>query len=74
MKKIFNFTVLWAGWECDSHGWVAEKEDGTRVIILTNHGEEYEAEISELDQRILYYQETIEETRKAIELVNGGRA
>jgi hypothetical protein len=70
MRKVFQFPVLWEGWEIDSKGWVAEREDGTRALILTNHGSEYEADPEILEDRIAEYQRVIVETQKALSMLN----
>lgn len=57
-KKIFEFPVLHAGWEMDAKGWVIEKEDGTRAVLLTKHdANEYEAPVSELIAKLAEYGE-----------------
>ena len=70
MRKIFEFPVLWLAWEIDSKGWVAEREDGTKTLILTNHGSEYEAEPEILEDRIAEYQRVIGETQKALSMLD----
>ena len=69
MKKIYEFPVLWSGWELDDKGWVVLDDSGNRVIVLTNHGAEYVASISELQEKIKRYKAAIEETEKAIAMV-----
>lgn len=69
-KIIFTFPVLWHEWECDGTAWVMEKEDGTRYLIMTNHGGEYIAEPSELTSRIYYYESVIKDSKKALELLS----
>jgi hypothetical protein len=67
-KIIFEFKVLYAGWECDENGYVKEREDGSRYIELTNHGKHYEAQPGELEEKILEYEDAIRNTFKAIHL------
>ena len=69
MKKIFEFTVLWEGWECDSVAWVVEKSDGSRRLVMTNHGSPYEADPQELRDRIAEYQRVIAESEMALALI-----
>ena len=69
-KVVMEFTVLWEGWECDSKAWVMEKADGTRYLKMTNHGEEYKAEPSELIERIKEYYAVLERSRDALLLLN----
>lgn len=69
MKKIYEFPILWSGWELDDKGWVAEDNNGKLVIILTNHGSEYIASIEELKKHLQRYKEATEATEKAIKMV-----
>lgn len=62
---IFQFDVLWSGWECDSDAWVVET-DGGLALVMTNHGSKYFADTSELKERISSYENTIENTNKAL--------
>ena len=70
MKEIFKFPVLWEGWECDSLGWVVEDDDGSRFIVMTNHGSPYEADPQELRDRIAEYHRVITESERALSLLN----
>ena len=69
MKKLYEFPVLWSGWELDEKGWVALDNSGQKVIILTNHGVEYVASIDDLQKHLLRYKEATEATKKAIKMV-----
>lgn len=69
MKKLYEFPVMWQGWEPDDKGWVALDDNGKMVIILTNHGIEYIASSDELHEKIKRYKATIEATEKALEMV-----
>lgn len=70
-KILLQFTVLWAGWECDSVAWIMERPNKTRYLLMTNHGGKYEAEIDQLHERIAEYEDVIAQTRKAITLIQG---
>lgn len=69
MKKIYEFPVLWSGWELDDKGWVALDDSGKPVIILTNHGTEYVAATDELQEHMKRYRAVIEATEKALAMV-----
>lgn len=69
-KIIFTFPVLWHEWECDGTAWIMEKEDGTRYLMMTDHGGEYVSEPLVLTSRISYYESVIADTKKALELLN----
>lgn len=66
-KIIFKFPVLHFGWEADCWGYVVEK-DGTREVILSNHGKNYTASIEELNQKLSEYTKVKLDTKKAISL------
>lgn len=68
-KEIFEFPVLWAGWDCDCVAWIMERKDGSRYLKMTNHGEEYEAPISDLTWKIDEYETAISKTKQAINLL-----
>ena len=65
---VHYFEVLYSGWECDGMAWVIDME-GTKKLIMTNHGSMYEAELSELQGLLKYYAETMQETQKAVDLL-----
>lgn len=69
MKKIFEFPVLYAGWELDCMGWIVEDNKGKRSILLTNHGMEYTAEPEDLVTKINEYQSAINKTLEALALL-----
>lgn len=73
MKKLYEFPVLWSGWELDDKGWVAEDNNGKLVIILTNHGAEYIASIEKLEKHLQRYKEASNATEKAIKMVQQQR-
>lgn len=70
-KIIFEFPVLWEGWECDSVGWIMEREGGTRYAKMTNHGRPYIAPLYELGNKILEYTNATNKTKQAIEIAKG---
>ena len=69
-RKIYKFEIMYVGWECDSYGWVVVDEDNNRHLLLTNHGQEYIAHQNELTSLIKTYEEKIEETKKALNLLD----
>ena len=73
-KKIFEFEVLYSGWEGDNEGWVMENPDGTRWIKMTSHGTEYEADPMELTLKAEEYMYAIKNTRKALELLDANNS
>ena len=68
-KVLMEFPVLWEGWECDSTAWVMERPDGTRYLIMTNHGSAYEANTDELHERISMYEAVLEQSREALAML-----
>ena len=71
-KTLIGFVVLWKGWEMDNHAWVMEKVDGTRYLKMTDHGQAYEAEVSELEERISEYEKILADSKKALGLLLEG--
>ena len=69
-RVIFEFPVLWEGWDCDSKAWVMEREDGTRYLKMTNHGDEYEVRAESLHERISGYLDVLEKSREALSLLS----
>ena len=74
-RVLFEFEVLWCGWDCDSDAWVMERENGERYIKTTNHGDDCLFSKEEVEERINHYQDTIANSLKALEMVanNGTR-
>lgn len=68
--KLFEFPVLHKGWEMDSRGWVAELDSGKRVLVLENHGTEYIAKESELQERIAEYEAVLQASHEALTMLN----
>lgn len=68
-KIIFEFDVLWQGWEMDNTAWVMQREDGSRYLKMTSHGSDYEASVGELLSRVDEYQTALFNTKKAIDLL-----
>lgn len=67
--KLFEFEMLYSGWESDGKGWVCEEPDGKRFLLLTNHGTPYVAPLSELTEKLEEYKRASEETQKAINML-----
>ena len=68
-KIIFSFTVLWRGWECDAMAWVMERPNGTRYLLMTNHGTEQMQSVETLYGKLIEYDSVVAETKYAIELL-----
>ena len=65
---IQKFKILHHGWDMDSYGYVVYPPDQQRKLVLTNHSKPYEADVSELRQKVIEYQQAIGETNSVIEL------
>ena len=66
-----KFPIMYSGWECDADGWIAENcNNGERVIIMTNHGRKYIADVSELHAHIAEYREAINDTNAALAMLS----
>jgi hypothetical protein len=67
-KIVFEFPILHENWENDQVGYVVDN-NGSKMLILTNHGVDYIADSFELDIKIAEYQKIIMETKKALTLL-----
>jgi rhamnose utilization protein RhaD (predicted bifunctional aldolase and dehydrogenase) len=67
-KVVFEFPILHSGWDLDSIGYVVDN-NGSKILILTNHGVDYMADPYELETKIAEYQKTIMQTQKALTLL-----
>lgn len=80
-KIIKKFPILHHGWDGDGYGYIVanivkgiktENFEGTLItpkLILTNHSKPYEADVFELRQKVIEYQQIIGETNSVIELL-----
>jgi hypothetical protein len=50
-KTIDFFDMYHLGWECDTKGFLVEK-DGKQVVVLTNHGDPFFADIETLKKKV----------------------
>ncbi len=69
VKVVHEFKVLWHKWECDGYGWITE--DGR--AWLTSHGKRFEAEASELLERMEAALSCAQGIRKALALTAEAR-
>lgn len=65
---VYYFEVLYSGWDCDGMAWIIDMQ-GTKKLIMTNHGSMYEAQLSELQELLKYYAQTLKDTQKAVDLL-----
>lgn len=68
-EVVFKFDTLYCGWECDPHGYVVKTPEGLR-LVHSNHGIKYFAQQAEFLDFIEDYKKVIEDTTKAIGMVN----
>jgi hypothetical protein len=68
---IFEFTILYDGWEMDNIGWVMERPDGSRYIRSTNHGSYCEMMIEDLEDKIREYEQVTQSSKYALNLIRG---
>lgn len=81
-KIIKKFPILHHGWDGDGYGYVVGNVEHKYSneesylgpfckykLILTNHSKPYEADVSELRQKVIEYQQMIGETSEAINIL-----
>lgn len=67
-KIIKKFPILHHGWDGDGYGYVVDNIQ-EKNLILTNHSKPYKADVSELRQKVIEYQQMIGETNEAINIL-----
>lgn len=72
LNTVYTFDVLWRGWEMDNIGYIAQDEDGNKYPVLTSHGSKYIADKSELLDKISEYADAMNQTNKALKMLEGG--
>jgi hypothetical protein len=60
---IHTFTVLRRNWEMDGIGWVKQLESDERILVLTSHGSEYIAAMTELESKLKEYRDVVKMRR-----------
>lgn len=65
-KIIFGFPVLHMGWEMDEYGFVTQKPDGKKQLVLTEHGVPKSVTKKELKEKIEFYKNAVSESLTAI--------
>ena len=71
--KIFEFPVLYSGYETTCEAWIAvKKSTGQRVILMGSEGLEYEVDESELIIKIHEYDVAKCYTNRALQILKEG--
>lgn len=68
-KKIFTFKIYYHLWDCDGWGWIYEKPDGTRYLVVTDHGDMQIVNGKGLEKKLKEYESIIADTKKALDLL-----
>lgn len=68
-EVVFKFDTLYCGWECDPYGYVVKTLEGLR-LVHSSHGSNYFAQRTEFLDFIEDYKKAIEDTTKALNMVN----
>lgn len=69
-EVVYKFDVMFVGWECDPVGWIVKDSDGAKYAVMTNHGKAYITDAAELRSTISGYEDVIEQTNKALKILN----
>ena len=65
---LFDFEILYSGWEMDSQAWVILFTDGSKSVVLTNHNIPYIAKWTEVDEIVEKYRKAILDIKTAISI------
>lgn len=69
-EVIFEFDVLYAGWDVDSKGYVVRDAEGVNRLVLSDHGRWYLAEPNELLERMQAYKSALMNSLDALVLID----
>lgn len=68
VEVVYEFPILYSGWECDHTGWVVKNDAGIN-LVLTDHGDPYYAKPEELRTLMEKYKATMIKTGEAYRLL-----
>lgn len=68
-EVVFEFPMLYSGWECDEKGYVVRTPKGHLDLILSDHGRLYSAPLRDLEDKISEYEEAIKNSRTALAMI-----
>jgi hypothetical protein len=66
---LLEFPICRSDWEMDGKGWIIKAPEGTQ-LILTNHGQPYVAQVSELQEIEQEYNKYLQALLEAKQLLN----
>lgn len=72
-EVLFEFPVLYAGWEMDDKGYVVQANDGTVMLVMSSHGRLAVADAADIEEKITEYQTAIDASRKALSLLGSAQ-
>lgn len=68
-KILIGFDILWKGWDMDARAWVVECTDGSKKLVITDHGTLIEEDPEFLSDKLEEYEAVIGSTKQALELI-----
>ena len=68
-KTVFDFEILWAGWECDYDAIIAEKKNGKLILMIKHNNEYHEEKFKLLEDKIKEYEIALYKTKQALSLL-----
>ena len=66
LTLVKEFTVLWAGWDCDSEWYLTQNSNGDKILVATEHNSPYICNPEELKERIEYYKMITKESEEIL--------
>jgi hypothetical protein len=51
-QVLYKATIMHTGWESDNEAWLVELEDGSRVVLTTNHGSVVEMSLDYVNKKL----------------------
>ena len=69
-ETIFEFTILWKGWEMDNTGWIKRSKSGKTIVVFTSHGDEYVGTLEDLNIVLQRHVNVVSELKEAVRLLS----
>ena len=69
---LFEFEILYSGWECDGKAWVVGFTDGSKGLVRTDHTTLYIAKPLSIQADIERYEQILSDCEMALALLSEG--
>lgn len=70
LKLLYQFTILYKGWEMDNIGYIVKDQHNNNLILLTSHGNFYFGKKNQLEEKLSEYEKVVKDTHQALVFLN----